>query len=135
MNSEQRIPDSGEVEYPAMRHEIRGVLEALSDLDYQETVWVGKNFPNTSYYDDFDMAIHTLYDDIGLGDDVHSQIGSTLRNETEAWFVREVISALEEVFAEAGLDSTFDVIRNSSGWPRVVNAAAAALAEFRKPLR
>lgn len=131
MSSEEYIPGSEGVKYPAMRNEILGALEALSDLEYQQTVWINRQFPTPTYYDDFDMAIHTLYDDTGLGDDVRSEVGLTLRDEAEARLVQEVLVALEEVFSECGVDSEFEVVRASRNWPKVVSAAAAALTQLR----
>ena len=134
MSTEEWSPILKGVEYPAMRNEIIGALEALSDPEYQQRVWVERRFPSPTYYDDFDMAIHTLYDDTGIGDDVRSQIGSTLRDETEASLMQDVISALEEVFAECRDDTDFETIRTSRSWPSVVSTAAAALTRLRVPV-
>ncbi len=134
MSTEEWSPILRGVKYPAMRNEIIGALEALADREYQQRVWVERRFPSPTYYDDFDTAIHTLYDDTGIGDDVRSQIGSTLRDETEASLMQDVISALEEVFAECGDDADFQTVRTSKSWPSVVSAAAAAVSRLRVPV-
>jgi hypothetical protein len=134
MNTEEWSPILRGVLYPAMRNEVIGALESLSDPEYQQRVWVEKQFPSPTYYDDFDMAIHTLYDDTGIADDARSQIGSTLRDETEARLVQDVISALDDVLAESGDDADFESVRASKGWPHVVSTAAAALSRLRIPL-
>ena len=97
-----------------MRQQVLHALHSLSDPEYQQRVWVDRRFPNSTYYDDFRMALHALYDDTSLGTDVHMAVGSILRDDTEARLVGEVIQALEEVFGECGIHD-FEVIRACSG--------------------
>lgn len=114
------------VRYPDIRAEVLDTLRNLSDPEYQQRVWVDRQFPTQNYYDDFDMVIHTLYDDTTLADDTRSAIGPILRDEAEARLVEAVIQALEEVFDVCKISADFEVLRACPGWPKVMEAAAAA---------
>lgn len=133
MTIERWPPYAEGVQYPAMRNEIVGALEALSDEDYQQKMWVEGQYPDPSFYHDFDMAVHTLYDDTGVGDGPRSQIGSTLRDETEAQLIQDLLDALDPVLDQCDDRTTFEEIRNIDRWPDVVSTAAAALARMRTP--
>ncbi len=115
---------AGEVRNPDIRKEVMLALQHLSDPEYQQRVWVDRKFPTPSYYSDFLMAMHMLYDDTGLARNAYSEIGSTLKDETEARLIQTVIEALEEVFGETG-EEDFEVVRTAPGWPSVLAAAAA----------
>ncbi len=114
---------AAEVRNPDIRKEIMLTLQHLSDPEYQQRVWIDRKFPTPSYYSDFLMAMHMLYDDTGLARNPYSEIGLTLKDETEARLIQIVIEALEEVFGETG-DEDFEVVRTASSWPNVIDAAA-----------
>lgn len=115
-----------EIRYPAMRREVLDTLRNLSDPGYQQRVWIDRQFPSPNYYDDFDMVIHTLYDDTTLVDDIGSAIGVILKDEKEARLIGAVIEALEEVFLEGERYADFEVLRACPSWPKVMATAAAA---------
>lgn len=131
MNPEESLHDVP-VAYPVMRNELLMTLRALADPTYQQNIWVERNFPNETFYDDYDMAIHTLYDDLGLDDEGCMQVGFVLCNQTVADLVHEVIVALEHIFDTLGVDSDFEVIRRSNGWPEVIRSARVAYTELQK---
>ncbi|MFD2473643.1 hypothetical protein ACFSVL_40015 [Amycolatopsis silviterrae] len=35
----------------------------MSDREYQERVWIRRELPRPGYYDEFDLAVHSLFDD------------------------------------------------------------------------
>jgi hypothetical protein len=62
-----------------MRVELIGYLQALSDPDYQRIAWIEQRLPIGSIkYDEFDYAIHFLYDDTNLGENPEADIGDIL---------------------------------------------------------
>lgn len=64
-------------------------LQHLSDPEFQQRVWIDRQFPTPSYYSDFLMTMHMLYDDTGLARNDYSEIGLMLKDETEARLIKQ----------------------------------------------
>lgn len=114
------------VKYPEMRRELVETIQTLADREYQHKAWVKKEFPAPVKYDCFDYAVHFLYDDATLANNVEKAIGQLLENENEADAIRQVIAALERVFARLGTEATDEEYISCSEWDQVIEAAAAA---------
>ncbi len=115
------------VKYPEMRKELVGHLQALSDPDYQRRVWVGKNKEGTIQHDEFDYAVHFLYDDTPLSDDPRSTIGWILSTELEADLIEKLVGAIESIFQKYGTGLTDEQYIGLAEWGGVVDAAREAL--------
>lgn len=113
-----------EIKYPRMRMELIETMRALSDAEYQRQAWVDHNYPPGIEYDDFNAAIHFLYDDASL--DKAAGIGELVKDENEAAQVSEVIKALNRVFEAKGLDATDEEYISSPEWQSVLTTALAA---------
>lgn len=90
------------VRYPEMRAELIQHLNALSDIDYQRRIWVLGSSEGDVVHDEFDYAVHYLYDDTQLATDPTSTIGSILLNEEEAAEISKLVDAIERIFQRHG---------------------------------
>jgi hypothetical protein len=112
------------IEFPLMRAEVEHAVGCLADVEYQQRVWIRREMPSPTYYDDLDTNIHVLFDDCKVLPDPTGMIGSVLRRGEEI-----------ERLAELGntLDAMIRDLRNAPDaayladvrWPTVVAQAAA----------
>lgn len=51
------------IRFPGIRTQIVSAIVGLSDRDCQERVWIRHELPYPGYYDEFDLAVHSLFDD------------------------------------------------------------------------
>ncbi|MEZ2247530.1 hypothetical protein [Microcoleus sp.] len=127
------------VKYPKMREELLETLRNLADRDYQDQVWVKRDYPLGIKYDCFDEAVHFLYDDTVLAENPDAAIGVIIENEKEARFMEAVCQAIDLVFEALGTEVSDEEYIKSSEWTGVVEAASKALQAMkfnrRKPLR
>ncbi|MFC6011788.1 SCO4402 family protein [Nocardia lasii] len=113
------------VEYPEMRAAVLAAVRALADPDYQERVWLRREYPHSRFYDDFDASVHTLYDDCVVLPDPSLRIGSILvsSEEVDALFhLGRVLTPLIDELRDAP-DATYV---GDPRWRAVVMAARAA---------
>lgn len=115
-----------------MRRELLDALTALADRDYQRRVWERREDPGVGRYYGWDMAVHALFDDAPLEQGSSSVVGTLLRDEDEARAVDRVVAALNDVFAETGVEAPVEKVLRSAGWPRVVETAALAAKLLRR---
>jgi len=117
-----------EIKHPMMRRHLLLALKGLSDPDYQRRVWVEHGTEGTTQYDEFDLAVHTLYDDTSpsLAENPKAQIGYILRDEAEAAQVAAVVRAIDTIFDKYGLDLTDAEYIALPEWKDVVAAAKDA---------
>ncbi|MEZ2320937.1 MAG: hypothetical protein ACBR15_18250 [Microcoleus sp.] len=115
------------VKYPKMREELLETLRNLADRDYQDQVWVKRDYPLGIKYDCFDEAVHFLYDDTVLAENPYSAIGVIIENEKEARLISAVCQAIDLVFEALGTEVSDEEYITSSEWTRVVEAASQAL--------
>jgi hypothetical protein len=109
-----------------MRNEVIGAIRALADPNYQEAVWIRREYPHPGYYDDFDLNIHILYDDTGVCEDPFGSIGSYLKSKREAEVVSQLADALNALLAAEGDDRSDSEYLGSPHWQAVVHAASTA---------
>jgi hypothetical protein len=90
------------IKFPEMREELVGHLRELSDIDYQRRVWVGGISEGSIQHDEFDYAVHFLFDDTHLADDPISTVGWILRSPDEADLIKALVEAIEVIFKKYG---------------------------------
>lgn len=116
-----------QVTYPNMRKELLENLQSLADLEYQKRVWVNSEPDGSVVHDEFDYAVHFLYDDTALADDVRSTIGWILRDDSEAQFIEALTICIDGVFEKYGTELSDAQYITLPEWQSVVAAAKAAL--------
>lgn len=116
------------IRYPEMRAEVVEAVRALSDLEYQQRVWVRRELPHPGYHDDFRLNVHILYDDTTVFEDPATAVGDILRGEEEVRALMPLKAALDAVFAEHGTERTDEEYLGQPGWAAVLDAANKALA-------
>jgi len=109
-----------------MRAELLAYLQGLSDPDYQRRVWVGGEMSNGVQHDEFDYAVHFLYDDTKLADDPQSMIGWILRDAEEAEAIALLIGLIEDVFEKHGVELSDAQYISLPEWNSIVGAAKTA---------
>lgn len=117
-----------DIKYPEMRKELVSHLRALADPDYQQRVWVGGGRDDDVQHDEFDYAVHFLYDDTRLAGDPRSMIGWILRDLDEATQIEVLVGVLEGVFQKHGTALSDAQYIALPEWPSVLGAARDALA-------
>ncbi len=122
-----------EVQFPSMRDEVVEAVEALADTEYQWSAWVRHELP-VGGYDDFNLAIHILFDDTTVAEDPDRTIGVFLRSQEEADAMRKLGRQIRGLFDELGTELSDEEYLRSPGWPAVVAAAKEAREVLRKPL-
>lgn len=115
------------VKYPKMREELLETLRNLADREYQDQVWVKRDYPLGIKYDCFDEAVHFLYDDTVLAENPDAAIGVIIENEKEASLIESVCQAIDLVFEALGTEVSDEEYIKSAEWTRVVEAALRAL--------
>jgi len=115
------------VTYPHMREELVDYLVGLSDLDYQRRVWIDAGSQKTVVYDNFDLAVHFLFDDTALASDPYSTIGKILQDASEARAIAVLKSCLDDLFNQYGLTLSDAEYIALPEWRTVIAAAEAAL--------
>ncbi len=118
------------IQFPEMRQELIENLRSLSDVDYQDRMWINGGSEGRIQHDEFDYVVHFLYDDTSLADDPVSLIGVILRNANEVALIELVIATLENLFEKMGLDKTDEEYVRSQWWSDVVNAAKIAYVQL-----
>ena len=115
------------VKYPKMREELLETLRSLADRDYQDQVWVKRDYPLGIKYDSFDEAVHFLYDDTVLAENPDSAIGVIIEDEKEARLMEAVCQAIDLVFEALGTEASDEEYIKCYEWTSVVEAALRAL--------
>jgi len=110
-----------------MRAEVMRTLACLADIEYQRRVWVDKTFPSPGYFDDFDEAVHALYDDCQVLPDPMGRVGSVLIDGEEVDRLKALGVALDAVMEDLGEADDVEYL-DDARWPDVVAAATGALA-------
>lgn len=111
------------MKYPEMRHELIDHLQALSDINYQRDVWSGQYQHPEIEHDELDYAVHFLFDDTCLAENPSKAIGWFLNNEKEAQTVKDLVTALEEVFHIYGTNLDDADYIEKPEWSKVLQAA------------
>ncbi|WP_395345915.1 hypothetical protein [Variovorax sp. UC122_21] len=91
-----------QVKYPEMRKELEEHVRALADPAYQRRVWVEGKAEGSVRHDEFDYAVHFLYDDTKLASDAPSTVGWILKDASEAEHIAALVRSIDVVFAKYG---------------------------------
>ncbi len=114
------------VGFPAMRSEVVGALASLADREYQNKAWLRQQFEVEGRFEDFDLVVHSLYDDTEVLPDPRPAVGAVLF-DSEVAALQALGSVLTPVISRLG-DSPTGEYLESKEWPAVVGAAGVALA-------
>ncbi|MFF4739328.1 hypothetical protein ACFY2W_26105 [Streptomyces sp. NPDC001262] len=114
------------VQLPEMRSEVISAVRALSDPEYQQRVWVDRQYPHPGYFDDFTLNVNIL-DDAAVLENPYAAIGFTLASVEEARAMEQLANSLNEVLTSVGSQSTDSAFLASPYWGNVVAAANHAL--------
>jgi len=120
-----------ELEFPAMRRELVETMTSLSDRDYQQRVWIDKNYPRPNFFDDLTMTVNIFHDLIVNDDDFDQYIGAFLVSSDEATAVERVYRTLDALIDDLA-DSPDSRYLSDPRWTDVVSAAAQAKAVLNK---
>lgn len=107
-----------EIKYPNMRYELRSHLKSLADVQEQE-LWKDCN--------DFDEAIHFIFDDTKLSESPQELIGIILLSEQEVVVIKRVVESIERVLAFCGDNAAITDYKNSTEWKNLVEYSKVAL--------
>ncbi len=114
------------MKYPEMRRELINYLLGLSDPDYQKNCWIDGICPAGVEHDEFDYAVHFLFDDTDLCSDAKSFIGVFLKDEKEANLIQKLCEHIEVIFDKYGTELSDEEYINCLEWGFVVTAAKEA---------
>lgn len=81
-----------------MRRELVISLKALSDLEYQQAIWVRRELPHEKFYDDMYCTLNIIYDDSDLATDSESYIGHVLKDQEEMRALDKVVDSIDTFF-------------------------------------
>jgi len=106
------------IKHPYLRLELVDTMKGLADEDYQWQAWIHHQFPPPIQEDNFDYAVHFLFDDTGLADNTVGQIGWTLYDENEVILVAAVVHVIDALFDKYGTELTDEhTYSNPNGRP------------------
>ncbi|MEU4205818.1 hypothetical protein AB0B15_40545 [Streptomyces sp. NPDC045456] len=115
-----------EVQFPEMRERVISAVRRLSDPQYQQKVWINKEYPHAGYYDDFTLTYNSLQDTAVL-DDTTAAIGITLASSAEAVAMQHLADHLDDILDTVGGQAPDSVFLTSPLWGSVVEAARHTL--------
>ncbi|TQM25871.1 SCO4402 family protein [Nocardia bhagyanarayanae] len=124
---EQLGPSMNEVQFPEMRANVLSAIRALADREYQQRVWLERQYPHEGFYDDLDQRIHTLYDDCAVLPDPRRRIGTVLIDNDELGALAKLDRVLSPLLDDLG-NSPDSVYVGDPRWGAVLTAARVALA-------
>ncbi|MFC5290560.1 barstar family protein [Actinokineospora guangxiensis] len=116
-----------EVRFVEMRAEIISAVHALADVEYQQRVWVRREYPHENVYDDFGTNVHILCDDTSVLENPFGAVGVFLRSAEEAEALLPLRTAMDGLLDQLGGQLEDIQYIESPLWPPVVAAAKTAL--------
>ncbi|MDH6221681.1 SCO4402 family protein [Streptomyces pseudovenezuelae] len=120
------LADMTDVDFPEMRENILSAVRALSDSEYQDRVWVRREYPQEGYFDDFSLNLNILFDDTLVLEEPTLALGKTLRSQEEVAAMTELAERIELVLKTEGSDRSDAEYMESRHWPGVVESASRA---------
>lgn len=117
------------VRYPEMRNEVISALRSLSYERHQGLVWGGCK-AGVERCDDFNLVVHTLYDDCRVLPDPRASVPDILHREEVSAFL-QLEESLGPLIDELG-DEPDCVYVKDPRWSAVVQAARKALASMQQ---
>lgn len=117
------------IKLPQMRQMLIFSLKDLSNLEYQKKTWVLEN-NKMFFWDNFELILEFLYDDLVIYDRPEDGIGYVVVNEQENTILRPLYKALDAVCEEIGENKPDSFYINSPLWHKVIESAQQALEVF-----
>jgi hypothetical protein len=114
------------VRYPAMRREVLVALAALADPDFQQTMWVRKEYPRPNFLSNLDTVVHVLYDDCQVLPDPTAGMGTVLVDGDELAHLQR-LGELFDALLNDHVDQPDSVYLQDPRWPTLVDLATKAL--------
>ena len=118
-----------ELKFPGMRAELIEHLQALSDAKYQRIAWVEHSLEG-GRYDEFDYAVHFIYDDTNLSENPELYIGTILINKNESDSIRQLVKEIDILFERYGLTLKDEEYISKPEWNNVILKAKEACLVF-----
>ncbi|MFF4034157.1 hypothetical protein ACFYZ2_31145 [Streptomyces sviceus] len=115
-----------DVEFPEMRENVLSAVRAFSDVEYQNRVWLRREYPHEGYFDDFSLNLNILYDDTLVLEDPVSALGKVLRSHEEVSAMAELAEGIDSVLREEGYGRSDAEYLRSPYWAGVLTAAFRA---------
>ncbi len=118
-------PPVDPIRYPDMRAEVIDAVASLADPDYQQKVWIRREYPQPGFYDDLTTNINILFDDVCVLPNPHTRVGIVLHpGEVDA--MKKLGDVLDPLIDELG-DAPDTQYLNHPQWPEVITRARQAL--------
>ncbi len=108
------------MKYPNMRAELVSYLADLADADGRQQQWSVDG-------EEFDRAVHFIYDDTPLGDHPERAVGFFLKEQEEVAAVKRLVVALEQLFEKHGTARGNAQVGPHPEWEAVKNQAREVL--------
>ncbi len=110
-----------------MRQELISYLEGLSNKQYQLECWVNKQCPDSIKNDEFDYAVHFLFDDTDCAKNPEKLIGIILYDQEEAKVVKIVCDHIDQLLNKFGCQkSDYEYIQLPE-WNNILMSSKSAL--------
>jgi hypothetical protein len=116
-----------DVEFPAMRREVLDALAALADAEYQQRVWVRREYPRLDFFDDVKARVNALYDDCQVLPAPESRLWTVLLPGDELNRLRALDRVFSPLIDELGAAPDAAYLADPR-WADVTKAAGGALA-------
>ena len=114
------------VRHPSMRAEVVLAVRSLADPGYQQRVWIRREYPQDSFFDDLTQNVNILFDDTGALPDPTSAVGDILYpNQVDT--MAALGNVLDPLLDELG-DADDAQYLDHPQWSQVVRSAQAAYA-------
>jgi len=118
-----------ELKFPGMRNELIHYIQALSDPKYQRIAWVEDSLGGIKH-DEFDYAVHFLYDDTNLAKNPDPDIGIILKDKKESDSIKQLVKEIDFIFERYGLKLTDEEYISKPEWKNVIIKAKEACLVF-----
>ena len=109
-----------------MRAEVVLAVQSLSDPAYQQRVWIRREYPQDTFFDDLTQTVSILFYDTGVLPDPSSAVGDTLY-PSEVASMTALGNVLDPLIDELGNVDDAQYLDHPQ-WPQVVRSAQAASA-------
>ncbi|HNT78706.1 MAG TPA: hypothetical protein PKH77_27165 [Anaerolineae bacterium] len=114
------------LKYPGLRNNLIFTLRALADPVYQQKVWVDSITPREGYIDNFDEAVHCIFDALSLEMHLEAAIDVILQDPREADMVKALVQSLNAALNNVPSNVPDQMFIESDYWPAVVRTAREA---------
>lgn len=114
------------VTLPWARWSVMDAVASLSDLEYQERVWIRQELPHEGFEDNLDMNVSALFDDWMVLPTPRDAVGTILVDGPEIDRLQALGESLDTLIDDLKDSPDEDYLRDSR-WPIVVERARAAL--------